>query len=66
MNGERTRVARLDLRLGHLERAERDVGEERGRCGLSRLDRALVLGRRLLPGKVDVPVLEDAFVVNGT
>ena len=59
MNGERTRVARLDLRLGHLERAERDVGEELGGCRTSEPNEALVVGTGLLAGKVHVLVLED-------
>ena len=42
MNRKRTRGARLDLDLSHLERAERDVREELGRRGSGKLDRALV------------------------
>lgn len=57
-NGERTRRARLDLDLGHLQRAERDVREELGRCRTRQPDRALVLCRRLLARHVHVHVLE--------
>lgn len=57
-DGERARGARLDLDLRHLERAERDVGEELGRRGACEPDGTLVSLRRLLAGEVHVCVLE--------
>ena len=57
-DGEGTGRARLDLDLGHLQRAEGDVGKELGRGGARAPDEALVLGGRLLAGHVHVGVLE--------
>lgn len=58
-DGERARGARLDLDLRHLERAERDVGEELSGRGAREPDGALVVLRRLLAGEVHVRILED-------
>jgi hypothetical protein len=57
--GEHADGARLDLDLGHLERAERDVREDLRAGGAREPDRAAVLGRVLLAGEVRVLVLED-------
>ena len=48
----------LDLDLGHLERAERDIGEELGGRRAGEPDGTLVLGGGLLTGQVHVHVLE--------
>ena len=58
-DGEGARGARLDLDLSHLERAERDVGEDLGARGAREPDGGLVLGSQLLPGEVHVRVLEE-------
>ena len=57
-DGEGAGGAGLDLDLGHLQRAEGDIGEELGRGGARAPDEALVLGGRLLAGHVHVGVLE--------
>ena len=54
MNGERTRGARLDLHLRHLEREERNIGEELDQCGLS-----AYTWETPPPGESHVLVLED-------
>jgi hypothetical protein len=56
---ERAGLARLDLDLGHLERAERDVREDLRARGAGEPDRGPVLGRVLLADEVRVLVLED-------
>ena len=48
----------LDLDLGHLERAQGDVGEELGGGGTSEPDGTLVLGGVLLTSEVAVGILE--------
>ena len=58
-DGEGTGRARLDLDLGHLQRAEGDIGEELGGGGARAPDEALVLGGRLLTSEVHVLVLEE-------
>ena len=58
-NGEAASGASLDFDLGHLERAERDVGEElcAGRAGEP--DGFLVLLGRLFTGEIHVLILEN-------
>lgn len=58
-NREGARGASLDFDLGHLQRAERNVGEKLGACGASEPDGALVLVRRLLTSEIHVVVLKD-------
>jgi hypothetical protein len=49
----------LDLDLGHLERAESDIGEDLGGGGTSEPDGRLVLVGGLLTSEVGVEILED-------
>ena len=57
-DGEGTGRARLDLDLGHLQRAKGDVGEELSRSRARQPDRTLVLAGGLLASHVHVEVLE--------
>jgi hypothetical protein len=58
-NRESTSGASLDLDLGHLKWAERDIGEELGAGRASEPDGTLVLFRRLLTSEVHVGILEN-------
>ena len=58
-DGECAGRAGLDLDLGHLERAESDVGEEFSRGGTREPDITLVFGGGLLTSEVHVHVLEE-------
>jgi len=57
-DGEGTSGACLDLDLGHLEWAERNIGEKLGACGASEPYGALVLLGRFLASEVHVGILE--------
>ena len=58
-DGERALGRRLNLDLGHLERAECDVCEDLGRRGGSEPDCRLVIGGHLFASDVHVVVLKD-------
>lgn len=58
-DGEGASRAGLNLDLGHLQRAESNVGEELGRRRASEPDGTLVFCRGLLTGQVHVGILEE-------
>lgn len=58
-NREGTGRTCLDLDLGHLQRAERNIREKLGACGASEPDGALVILGRFFPGEIHVGILED-------
>ena len=58
-DGEGTGKTGLDLDLGHLQRAEGNVGEELSRGRTSKPDSTLVLGGGFLTSKVHVGILEE-------
>jgi hypothetical protein len=58
-NREGASGASLDLDLGHLEGAERDVGEELGAGRAGEPDGTLVLLGRLLTGEIHILILEN-------
>ena len=58
----------MDLDLGHLPRAESDIGEDLSRGGTSQPDGTLVLVTSLLTGEIHVVIFEDLIetVLEGT
>jgi len=67
-DGEGTGRTGLDLNLGHLPRAESDIGKDLSRGGTSQPDGTLVLFTSLLTGEIHVVIFEDLIktVLEGT